>query len=282
MTTLAKTRPLLTFFALTYIFLVVAFIIQVLYAFGLVRLSAFSWYAIEVVFSPAAAALTVQWLTERNFKICQIYSSWKALASGIVLGPALILFSAVIVPAVLATKEPLQSLNWKAFLSASSYHCQYSGGFIQLLLAPIVEEPGWRGYALPRFQTRMSPGRASVLLGLLWAGWHIPSLFLGGSTLSGFLRYSSIVVALSVLMTLGFNLSKFSILVAFAMHAVNNMRGCVIEALASHATQRVNGSMIWTLSTFLVPVALILLTRGRLGLSPTHGAGANVKSLPCV
>jgi hypothetical protein len=72
------------------------------------------------------------------------------------------------------------------------------------------------------------------------------------------------------LMTLGFNLSKSSILVAFAMHAVSNMRGCLIEALASNTPERAHGSTIWVLASFIVPATAILLTLGRLGRRRTE------------
>jgi membrane protease YdiL (CAAX protease family) len=36
------------------------------------------------------------------------------------------------------------------------------------------EEPGWRGYALDRFQARHSPVVATLLLGLVWSAWHLP------------------------------------------------------------------------------------------------------------
>lgn len=39
------------------------------------------------------------------------------------------------------------------------------------------EEIGWRGFALPRLQKRMSVSRATLLLGLMWAFWHLPAFF---------------------------------------------------------------------------------------------------------
>lgn len=36
------------------------------------------------------------------------------------------------------------------------------------------EEPGWRGFALPRLQERFSPLTATLVLGLIWGVWHVP------------------------------------------------------------------------------------------------------------
>ena len=140
----SKNRPLLAFFTFTFGLAILGFIPQALYQFGLLRLNVFSWYAIQALFSPLAAALIVQWLAERNLRVCRIYDSWKALAFGLFVGPLLILASTVIVPAALAAKSPLSALNWRDLISVASYHCQYSGGFVGILLAPVVEEPGWR------------------------------------------------------------------------------------------------------------------------------------------
>ena len=53
-------------------------------------------------------------------------------------------------------------------------------GYLPLLiiwtLAGVGEEPGWRGFALPRLQERLSPIGATLVLGVLWALWHLPLL----------------------------------------------------------------------------------------------------------
>lgn len=51
----------------------------------------------------------------------------------------------------------------------------YVGTFV--LVATIgggFEEPGWRGFALPRLQARWSPVVATLILGMAWGVWHVP------------------------------------------------------------------------------------------------------------
>jgi CubicO group peptidase (beta-lactamase class C family)/membrane protease YdiL (CAAX protease family) len=53
-------------------------------------------------------------------------------------------------------------------------------GYLPILvvytLAGVGEEPGWRGFALPRLQERLTPVRATLVVGSLWAFWHLPLL----------------------------------------------------------------------------------------------------------
>jgi membrane protease YdiL (CAAX protease family) len=47
--------------------------------------------------------------------------------------------------------------------------------FIFLFIG-LGEEPGWRGFAVPQLQKKLSPMRASLVLAPLWALWHLPLL----------------------------------------------------------------------------------------------------------
>ena len=262
---LIRARPLVSFFILTYLLALVALVPQVLFALGLLRMNAPFWYLTIAVCSPATAAIVVQWFSEGNLKICRIYDRWSSLLLGIIFGSALILLSSVIVPAMLANRAPLQTLNWHALLSPSSYHCQYSGQYYAVLLA-LFEEPGWRGFALPRLQNIVGPVWASLIIGFLWAGWHFPTFLINGLNTVQILSYSLVVLGLSVLMSFGANLSRFSIVVAVVMHAACDTRGCLIERLATNASEKTHGQLIWIISSLLIPVAIILVTRGRLGV----------------
>jgi len=57
---------------------------------------------------------------------------------------------------------------------------QYAATFLLVLtIGGGLEEPGWRGFALPRLQQDRSPLRATLILGVIWAVWHLPLYGLG-------------------------------------------------------------------------------------------------------
>jgi membrane protease YdiL (CAAX protease family) len=76
---------------------------------------------------------------------------------------------------------------------------------MNLLQGSTGEEPGWRGFALPRLLQRYSPLKAGLILGVIWAGWHAPTWFLSGYSSLDLLLYCTVfsvgIVSLSVLMT---------------------------------------------------------------------------------
>jgi hypothetical protein len=95
------------------------------------------------------------------------------------------------------------------------------------------EEIGWRGYALPRLASRCGLGLGSMVLGVLWAAWHLPFFYLAGNDKSGqaFLPYLLGVTALSVVLAGLFWRTRGSLLLTMIMHsAANNTKDIVPSA----------------------------------------------------
>jgi membrane protease YdiL (CAAX protease family) len=97
---------------------------------------------------------------------------------------------------------------------------------------PLGEEPGWRGFALPRLQAVLSPLLASVVVGISWAAWHLPLQLRGAYEESMSLGVWGVVtrfasqVAVSVIFTWIFNRSGGSLLVVVILHtSLNNTAG---------------------------------------------------------
>lgn len=89
------------------------------------------------------------------------------------------------------------------------------------LLGGGQEEPGWRGFALPRLQQRRTALVSSIVVGLGWAAWHLP-LFLSPAAPQSnmpFFLYLPHVLAISVIFTWLFNSTNGSVLIAMLFHA---------------------------------------------------------------
>lgn len=128
------------------------------------------------------------------------------------------------------------------------------------------EEIGWRGYALPRLADRLGFARASLLLGLIWACWHLPLFFLPGVDKYGqsFPVWTLQVVALSVAITWLYAGADGSLLLTMLMHsAVNQTVGIVPSANlhpGSPLTLRVS-LVMWLTAMFLWITAGYFLLR---------------------
>ena len=85
------------------------------------------------------------------------------------------------------------------------------------------EEVGWRGFALPRLQSKLNALTASFVLTLFWALWHLPLFFYrsGFNTMNtaGILGWLFSLLTGSILLTWLYNSSKASILICAIFHS---------------------------------------------------------------
>ena len=95
---------------------------------------------------------------------------------------------------------------------------------IVILLISIGEEFGWRGFLLPRLQTRYSALIASLILALIWGLWHFPGYLIGVGVPLGvpFAVFMLWVIPMTILMTWVYNNTQ-SILAAIIMHSAANV-----------------------------------------------------------
>lgn len=100
------------------------------------------------------------------------------------------------------------------------------------------EEIGWRGYALPRLAARLGLARASVLLGVIWACWHLPLFFVPGISQTGqsFPVYLLMVPALSVAIAWLYGHTNGSLLLAMLMHSAINQTAKIVPTADTAAT----------------------------------------------
>ncbi|WP_022883612.1 CPBP family intramembrane glutamic endopeptidase [Glaciibacter superstes] len=219
-------------------------------------------------FAPTASAFIVTGLTEGKAGVVGLlrrYVRWRAGIQWylfVFLGiPAIVLMGAIVVPGAIASFHPVIA----PLLAA------YPLAFLMtfLLGGPLGEEPGWRGFALPRLQEATGPLVGSVILGVLWALWHFP-LFWSGvwtpPTLPNMVMFIVMITALTIIMTWVFNHVNGSVLITMLMHATfNTFANKVVAPLFPAPILNEYGLLPVTIGFTVTALVLIVVTRGRLG-----------------
>lgn len=143
-------------------------------------------------------------------------------------------------------------------------------GLLLLVLAvfffgPLPEEPGWRGFALERLQSRWSGVVSSLVLAAVWAIWHIPLFFIPGTYQQylgfgtpGFWLFMASLFPETVLMTWIFNNTRRSTLSAVLYHFMLNFTGQFMDPAQGFAGYR----LFWTA---VMAVGVILISGKDLG-----------------
>jgi membrane protease YdiL (CAAX protease family) len=144
------------------------------------------------------------------------------------------------------------------------------------LLGGGQEEPGWRGFALPRMLERWGPVEASVRLGVIWAVWHLP-LFVLVSDYDNAGTEVVAVVGMFFVFLLGLTIG-LSIIQTWLYHRSG---GSIFLAVVAHGAVNASTSYLpttWlpTAAAFtaigLLAVVVVMATRGRLGADQRAGA----------
>ncbi|WP_246117182.1 CPBP family glutamic-type intramembrane protease [Shouchella miscanthi] len=94
-----------------------------------------------------------------------------------------------------------------------------------LLLGPLGEELGWRGFVLKELQEVYNPLISSIIVGFFWGFWHTPLWFLSGYTGIHLLQYIFSfligIMAISIIITAFFTIHK-NLLIPISIHQFFN------------------------------------------------------------
>ena len=157
-----RRHPLVTFFVLSYVL-----------AWGALPWDSF-W-----AFSPLLSALVVVSIVDGRAGLRRLGSRlvrwrvawwWYAIALAVPVGAQ---FAAIAANRAAGAGAPTwdQFTTWHAVLTVFAMNMVFPLG------GQLGEEPGWRGFALPRLQADRSPLHATLILAVLVTGWHVPLAF---------------------------------------------------------------------------------------------------------
>jgi membrane protease YdiL (CAAX protease family) len=195
--------------------------------------------------------------------------------------PVLMLLSYLVVPGGLADFRAPDRSFLAHYLREFIFTLFLAGG-------PLLEEGGWRGFALPRLQRLHGPLVGTVILGALWSLWHLP-IFVGPLSATGpdatfasvsiaFVEFTIGLIGFSVVVTWVLNNCGGSVLMAILLHLAFDAGGAAFIVLFPSASphyvpvcwQTLGIAIIYSVAALVIIVA----TRGRLGYeTDRHEAG---------
>jgi uncharacterized protein len=185
--------------------------------------------------------------------------------------PVILALGTIIVPGNLASFEVMNPLSLLlAYVPFFVYPALLIGG-------PLGEEPGWRGFALPRLQRRHGPLVGSLILGVIWTFWHVAPVWLASWSAAGmlniynFVLYLLFITSWTIIMTWIYNNTKGSVFMAILGHTSVDAFPNVILWPLLPASLAVTGYGVYfgyygmLIGMGVLALAVIALTRGRLG-----------------
>lgn len=267
-----KNHPLLFFFIFAYAFSWFLSIPFILSEWGVLRGNYQAVFAIKS-FGPFVASFLMTYILEGKEGMKRLKMSIKQTrASGLIylfilLGiPVLIILGIILQPGKMASFQGLQPVLLISYPLA--FVAVFFGG------GPLGEEPGWRGFALPRMQKSYGPLLGTLLLGVVWTCWHLPDFLTSaqgggpGTGMSAFLSnfpiFMVLVIELAILLTWIYNRTNGSVFISALAHAsVNTPQVILVPLFLAVDTTSLN--MATLIGFGVTAIVILILTRGRLG-----------------
>jgi membrane protease YdiL (CAAX protease family) len=276
---LMRDYPLISYFLLAYGFSWLISLPYLLSLWGVIKGNFITLFALKQWVGPALAAIIMVRVTEGKEglvnlrqRVKQWRAGWQWYLFALVAIPVLVLIGVIFQPGALDRFEGFPPLIFV------TYFFTFIAVFIGVGLP---EEVGWRGFALPRMQKRFGPFKGTLILGVLWAFWHL-LFFLApdhgggpGSPLApvliNFAIFSLMVVVLTFIFTWVFNHTGGSILIASLLHAsIDTPQLSLLpffidvgqaNSIAGEKSLDLAGLIVFGVVALLV----VIITRGRLG-----------------
>ena len=275
-----REHPLLSFFILAYAISWILSIPFILSEWDVLR-GDFKLVFVIKSFGPFAAAYFLTYLLEGKEGVARLLRRIRQVKAGWIW----YLFILLGIPALILAGILVQPGKWTNFQGLTpAVLVQYLITFVVVAFGggPLGEEPGWRGFALPRIQRRYGPLWGTLLLAVMWTCWHLPDFLTsaqGGGPGTGFSAFLVnfpiflvLVTAIAIILTWVYNHTGGSIFIAILVHASINTPQVVLAPLFP-AVDTTSLNLAALLGFGLVAILIVILTRGRLGYQPETGLG---------
>ncbi|MDA1675298.1 CPBP family intramembrane glutamic endopeptidase [Bacillus cereus group sp. TH152-1LC] len=269
-----ESHSLTSFFVMAYVFSWVTLIPFILSQWGIFPKSkAFDiFFTANAFVGPMLAAYIM-------IRTLEGKESWKKIRKSIMsikVGLKWYLFTLIVIPASLFLGMVILNGGIPTFNDLTSkFFITYLISFVAtfFLGGPFPEEIGWRGFALPRLQSKFGPLKATLLLAVLWAFWHLPHFLTAaqrggpGSDLSILYIHLPIFILLclpiSIILTWVYNCLRGNLFMVMLVHASVN----TFSLVQTNSTNSVlkDSDLFVGIGLGFVALIILIFTRGNLG-----------------
>jgi uncharacterized protein len=219
---------------------------------------------------PLVAALIVIGVVDGRRGLRQLWSSmtrwrvgWQWYVAALAVPIAVVLGAGMLNVAFGASSSVISGLG------LSSLVFMFGLRLVVPVFAPVGEEPGWRGFALPRLQADRSPLVATAILGVIVTAWHVPLVFLAEESLPPVFLLTSFVV--TFFYTWLFNHTGASVFMTIVAHAAEGtITGELVGKDGFAGTNETRFAVLYTAGWCVVVLALLVFDRPAWGRSNTE------------
>ena len=199
------------------------------------------------IFSPTISAVFLSWVIGGAAEVKRLLSGftrwkvgfgWYFAALFLLLGPLVIALVYIALGHPPVGLQP--GVTVTAFLGIILF---------QFFSGPLGEETGWRGFALPRLESKYNALVSSLILGVIWTFWHLPFFYLTGATQVGI----PLPIYLFLVLTITLYLTWL----------YNNTRGSLVITTLAHFTYNLSSTLIAGV-VILMPAMVFYITAGSL------------------
>jgi membrane protease YdiL (CAAX protease family) len=191
----------------------------------------------------------------RQVRIWRVGIVWYGVA---IISPVGLFLLADAIHVALGGTRPL---HWLVLPSVSGFG---PGGLFWVVFGSLfAEEIGWRGFAQPRLQRRYGALRASIMIGVLWATWHLwPVITPGGlslETLEDAIATYVRLIATAIAYAWIYNCTKGALLLVMLAHFGHNFAATIVQTPPGTSHFHLTLALLY----FVVAVGIVLTTGSR-------------------
>lgn len=259
---------------------------------GLMTLDVPIWAVAVLLFGaagPMMAALITQYVLGGKGAITRLFADfarWRVPIrwyAAIFIIPISMFLVSVPLVAMLTGEPPTMDLRG-TLLAIPTLALAYGLRFLFALPSgPLLEEMGWRGFAMPYLQKEYSALTAGALVGLMWGAWHLPLFWVPGAALPGgaiatenpasIVWYLASVTGKSILFAWIYNNTRGSLFVDVLFHAsINTTTNVLLPIFYPEPSERLIATLGHTelvLTWVAVAVVVTVFKPGRLSRGST-------------